>query len=338
MKKTGLIAFSLAVLASAFFSAGAHACSSPEATYKLAHPVNPDERHPFHASALAFKKAVEEKTNCKVAINIFPGGQLGTDREAFEAVSVGTLDLAIVSSAPLSAFSPAFDGLTLPWLFNGDLELQRSVVQGEAGNKIFAAFQEDTGVRPLGVVLGGFRHIVSIKPISKAGQVTGVKMRVMQSPTSIATFSAIGMNPTPLAFAEVYGALETGVVQAFDSDIVGLYAAKLYEVAKHITRSGHFNSPGIIVVNENFFAALDPDVRSAFQVGGEAGAQAAYDVTKEQEGKVTELLKEKGVQFYDIDIHGMRDAMGPVYESAAKSSPVVDEFIKEVTVLAKKSN
>jgi tripartite ATP-independent transporter DctP family solute receptor len=339
---TRLTQLSVRILAVAAASLGvpiaALACDAPKVTYKLSHPVNPDERHPFHAAALAFKKAVEEKTNCDVAISIFPSGQLGTDRETFEALTVGTQDFAIVSSAPLSAFSPAFEGLTLPWLFNGNLELQREVISGEPGKKVFEQFMQDTGARALGVVLGGFRHIVSTAPITSNEQLSGLKMRVMQNPINIATFSAIGANPTPLAYPEVYGALETGVVQAFDSDLVGFYAAKLYEVAKNVTYTGHFNSPGILVVGEGLFESLDPAVQTAVLEAGAAGADAAYNVTKEQEGKVKELLEEKGVKFYEIDVQKLRDAMGPVYETARNSSPGVGQFIDDVTALAAKSN
>lgn len=332
-----LAALAFALAAATAVSTTAQACDAPKVSYKFAHVVAPDEQHPFHAASLAFKKYVEEKTNCEVQINVFPGGQLGSDREMFEAMTIGTIDMGIISSPPISAFTTSLEGLNLPWLFNGDLDLLRASVRSEAGQKMFEAFREDTGVRAFDVTVVPFRDIISIRPITSNEQLNGFKMRVMQSPSNIATFAAVGANPTPLAFPEVYGALETGVIEGLENDVIGMYAGKLQEVAKHVTRSGHFNNPAVISINDSLYESMDPALQETIKEAATVAADKSYEVAKAQEQHITDVLKEQGVQFHEIDIQKLRDAMGPVYEQATSQSPVVAEFVESVNQLAGKS-
>lgn len=329
MKKMAIVRSLIGAAAGVLMASAAMACDAPKVTYSFAHVVAPDEHHPFHAASLAFKKAVEEKTNCEVQINLFPGGQLGGDREMFEAMTIGTIDMGIISSPPISAFTPALEGLNLPWLFNGDLDLERAAVRSEAGKKMFEALREDTGIRAFDVTVVPFRDIISVKPITSNDQLKGLKMRTMQSPSNIATFAAVGANPTPLAFPEVYGALETGVVGALENDVIGMYAGKLQEVAKNVTRSGHFNNPAVICINDALYEGMDPKLQKIIQESATIAADTSYEVTKEQVAKITEILKSQGVTFHEIDVQKMRDAQGPVYEEAEKS-PVVKDFVDAV--------
>lgn len=327
-------ALALLVAASVSAAGVAAACDNPEATYSYSSVVNPDPKHPYFAASQTFKEVVEAETNCKVQINLFMGGQLGGDRETFEAIMIGTQDIGLISSPPISSLSTAVEALNLPWLFNGDLDFLQKVVDGEPGQWMFEALEADTGVKPLAVTVVPFRDIISVRPVTQNEHLQGLKIRVMQSPSNIATFAAVGANPTPIAWPEVYGAVQTGVVDALENDVIGMYAGKLQEVAKNVTRSGHFNNPAVLVVNGDLFAGLDADVQAAFGKAAQAAAAKSYEVAREQEAEVTEILKGQGVAFHEIDIDRLRGAMGPVYEEAARTSDVTRRVIEAVNEMS----
>lgn len=312
----------------------AAACDNPETTLRYTSVVNPDPKHPYYAASLAFKEAVEAQSNCRVQVDLYMGGQLGGDRETFEAITIGTQDLGLISSPPVSAFSNAIDALNLPWLFNGDLEVIQKVVDSEIGQMMFDALEADTGVKTLAVTVVPFRDIISVRPIKSVEDLQGFKMRVMQSPSNIATFKAVGANPTPIAWPEVYGAVQTGVVEGLENDVIGMYAGKLQEVAKNVTRTGHFNNPAVLVINGDVFNGLDPELQEVLRSAGKIASEKSYEITREQQALVTEILRQEGVSFHEIEIAKLRDAMGPVYEEATSASDVTRKVVEAVSELS----
>lgn len=318
----------------AFALAGpAFACDKPATSLKLGLVQPPDIEHPSYAAAVKFKELVEAKTNCALEIKLFPGGQLGGDREMFEAVVIGTQDIGFISPAPISAFTPALDGLSLPWLFNGDLALMRKALTGEPGKKVLKALDADTRVKSLAFMYSPFRDLVSTKPLNSVDALKGVKMRTMQSPLNVEIFAAIGTNPTPMAYPEVYGALQTGVIDAFETDVVGMSAGKFYEVSKFMTRSGHFNNTPVVVMNSGKFRKLPADQQAALQAAADMAGDVTYQMSLDQAKKVTEQLKQRGVTFYDIDVNRLRQAAGTVYAKFEAKSAVTKEFVSDVNKL-----
>lgn len=304
--------------------------SAAEKTFKLGHVVPADPNHSYHAAALAMKENVEAASDCKIQINIFPAGQLGGDRAMLESITIGTQDMGVISGPVASAFTPVLDALSLPWLFNGDLDFQYSVLSGKAGDALLDAFEKDTGVVALGYVFQPFRNFVTKNPVEKIDDFSGVKIRSMENPLHMETFKDIGASPTPVPYPEMYGALETGVVDAFDGDVAGIYAGKYYEVVKNVTLSNHFTTSPVILMSSMAWGGLSEEQQGWFEDAADAAAKRSYELTKEYVPVYTEKLKEAGVKFHEIDISKLREATEPLYEEYRNKSPEIAAFLDAV--------
>ncbi|MBX3567463.1 MAG: TRAP transporter substrate-binding protein [Rhizobiaceae bacterium] len=308
----------------------AAACDAPAHTFSLGLVQAPDVGHPSYAAALRFKEQVEANSECAVQIDLFPGGQLGGDREMFEAIVIGTQHIGFISPAPMSAFTSALDGLSLPWLFDGDLTLMHAALQGKPGETIRDAVDADTNTKSLSFIYSPFRDFVTTKPITGNDVLKGLKLRTMQSALNVATFAAIGTNPTPIPFPEVYGALQTGVVDGFETDVVGMYSGKFHEVAKHVTTSGHFNNVPLIVMNQAAWDGLEPQYQAVVQKAADDAGALSYERSLAQVEEYTQKLKDAGVTFHTVDIDALRKETLPVYTQFEEKSDVTRAFVEQV--------
>ncbi|WBU52029.1 TRAP transporter substrate-binding protein [Paracoccus sp. SCSIO 75233] len=295
-------------------------CDAPETTLSLGLVQAPDRGHPSYAAAEIFKTTVEQGTGCKVQIDLFPSGQLGGDREMFEALTIGTQDIGFISPPPMSAFTTTVDVLSLPWLFSGDLDLMYQVLTSQAGADLLDAIDSDVGtIQSLSYLYSPFRNFVTSKPVQSVDDLQGLKLRTMQSNLNIETFSAVGANPTPIPFPEVYGAMQTGVVDGFETDVVGMYSGKFQEVAKNVTVSGHFNNVPIVVMNLMSWDALDAETQDVLQKAADEAGKLSYERSVALIDDYTQRLKDEGVEFYEIDTAALAAEMDPIYEKYATS-------------------
>lgn len=321
----------------AFFMAASHqvvsACEAPTHTFSLGLVQAPDPGHPSYAAAVHFKEQVETNSKCAIQIDLFPGGQLGGDREMFEAIVIGTQHIGFISPAPMSAFTDSLDGLSLPWLFDGDLKLMHEALQAAPGETIRKAVDEDTGTKTLSFIYSPFRDFVTTRPITGNDVLRGLKLRTMQSALNVATFAAIGTNPTPIPFPEVYGALQTGVVDGFETDVVGMYSGKFHEVAKHVTTSGHFNNVPLISMNQAAWDGLEPELQAVVQKAADDAGTRSYEQSVAQVEEYTQKLKDAGVVFHTVDIEALRMETLPVYTQFQEKSEVTRTFVEQVNAM-----
>lgn len=323
----------LAALSTVVSHQSAVACDAPAHTFSLGLVQAPDPGHPSYAAAMRFKEQVEASSECAVQIDLFPGGQLGGDREMFEAIVIGTQHIGFISPAPMSAFTNALDGLSLPWLFDGDLTLMHTALQGKPGETIRNAVDADTNTKSLSFIYSPFRDFVTTKPITGNDVLKGLKLRTMQSALNVATFAAIGTNPTPIPFPEVYGALQTGVVDGFETDVVGMYSGKFHEVAKHVTTSGHFNNVPLIVMNQAAWDGLEPQYQAIVQKAADDAGALSYERSMAQVEEYTQKLKDAGVTFHTVDIDALRKETLPVYAQFEEKSDVTRAFVEQVNAI-----
>lgn len=313
-------------------------CPNPQQRIGLGLVQAPDPGHPSYAAAELIKSEVEKNTNCEVQIDIFAGGQLGGDREMFESIVIGTQDMGFISPAPISAFTTALDGLSLPWLFEGDLDLMHQVLMGDGGKLLREATDKDTQAKSLGFIYSPFRDFVTTQPVENNEALRGLKLRTMQSTLNVDTFAAVGANPTPVPFPEVYGALETGVVDGFETDVVGMYSGKFHEVAKHVASSGHFNNVPLIVINQMKWDSLTSEQQEALQAASDAASDLSYERSKEQTVEYTQKLQDAGVTFTEIDTTALREKTAGIYEAYEEKSPVTAQFVQLVNAAKDASN
>lgn len=301
-----------------------------EKTFKLGHVIPADPNHSYHAAAMTMKEEVEAASACSIQITIYPAGQLGGDRAMLESITIGTQDMGVISGPVASAFTPVLDALSLPWLFDGDLDFQYDVLSGPAGAALLDAFQDDTGVVALGYVFQPFRNFVTKNPVESLEDFKGVKIRSMENPLHMETFKDIGASPTPVPYPELYGALETGVVDAFDGDVIGVYAGKYYEVIDNFTLSNHFTTSPVILMSQMAWRGLSDEQQGWLETAADAAATRSYELTKEFVPVYTQKLQDAGVTFHEIDIAALRGTTSSLYDEYRGKSPEIASFLDSV--------
>ncbi len=252
----------LAVLLAMVCWAAAPVFAGEKIAVRVGH-VNPPG-DPSHDAWEFFKKTLEQKSNGRFAVSLYPAGQLGDERELIEQVKMGSVDLVTVNSAPLSLHFPKFDVFVLPYLFRDEPHLQR-FVDGPVGQKLAEEFEKTTNIKLLAYWANGVRHMfLPKKAVVTPDDLRGVKVRVMNNEVYIGLFNALGAMPTPMAYGEVYTALSTGVIDAAENDTSGYLAMKFYEPAKYFSMTSHVVAVKIALGNPGFLSKIPADLRPVF--------------------------------------------------------------------------
>jgi tripartite ATP-independent transporter DctP family solute receptor len=202
--------------------------SAEKITLKIAHVVDPT--HHYQIGAEYFKKLVEEKTQGRVEVQIFPSSQLGNERAILEGMKMGSIEMGVITSGALSGFVPEYAVLDLGYLFK-DVDEAMNVLNGPIGEE-FSQKMVDNGIRNLGTLRYGFRSVYANKPINSPEDLKGMKIRTMENPAHMDIFKALGANPTPMGYGELYTALQQKVVDGAENLPDLFYNSKHYEVAK----------------------------------------------------------------------------------------------------------
>ena len=196
-----------------------------------------------------FAREVEKRTNGRYKVQNFYAGALGAERESIEGVQLGTLDLTLTSTGPLPNFVPEVAILDIPFLFR-DYAHARAVLDGPIGQEMLQKFPPK-GIVALAWAENGFRHMTNSKrPVNGPDDLKGLKMRTMENPIHIQAYKQFGILPTPMAFTEVYTALQQGTVDGQENPLSVITAAKLDQVQKNLTLTGHVYSPALILMNK----------------------------------------------------------------------------------------
>ncbi len=231
-------------------------------TIRVGH-VNPPG-DPSYDAWEVFKKSLEAKSQGRFAVELYPAGQLGEERELIEQAKMGSLDLVSVNSAPLSLHFPRFDIFVLPYLWKDEPHVQR-FCDGPVGQKLAEEFDKVTGTTLLAYWANGVRHtFLPKKAITTPDDFKGVKIRVMNNEVYIGLFNALGAMPVPMAYGEVYTALSTGVIDAAENDTSGYLAMKFYEPAKYFSMTSHVVAVKIALANPGFLKKIPSDLRPVF--------------------------------------------------------------------------
>jgi tripartite ATP-independent transporter DctP family solute receptor len=271
-----------------------------------------DANHPYYHGIAKFNEIVGQKTNGKIRVEIFHSGQLGSERDLIEGLSIGTVDLAAVSSAPASGFVPKIAVFDLPYLF-ATREQAYKVMDGPIGRQFFKDL-EGKSIIGLAYFENGFRNITNSKrPINVPADMKGIKIRVMESPVPIATFNTIGANATPMAWGEVYTALMQKTIDAQENPMPVIYNQKLYEVQKYLSLTEHFYAPALFLMSKATYAKLSPEQQKIVWDAAKEAATYEREVSKKQADEYVAKCKEKGMIANEVNKKVWQDAMFPVY-------------------------
>ncbi len=258
LARAGLAALVLA--GSAAF--GPASAEMPEMSLKFGHPYN--ETHPLAQGAQMFADKVSEKSDGKVTIEVFPNSTIGSSRDLVESIQIGVVDFALVPTTNVASFYPPLDLFYLPFLFR-DSEHAYAVSDGEIGEALFADMLAQTGIRTLAMYESGFRTITTANTkVEMPDDMKGIKFRVVNNPLNVATFKALGANPTPMALSEVFTGLQQGTVDGQDNPVGNVKAFGFDKVQDYITLSNHQWAGIMFLADDKMWQDLPDEVKALF--------------------------------------------------------------------------
>lgn len=293
------------------------AISANAADFQLKVAHNGNEQHPFQAGYLTFKKIVEEKSKGRIEVLIYHSEQLGPEDKVNNMVRNGLVAVNATSTgAGLSPFVPRIDALNYPFLFR-DMNHFYKVMDGSIGKSLAQEVEQKLDVVVFGWGFSGTRSLWNSKhPVVKPEDVQGLKIRTMNSPALIKSFRTLGAQVTPLAFGEVYNALQQKVIDGAETDNVDLVVEKFYETTKFVSMTDHLYLGAAYIMSRKVYDKLPPDLREVvLQAGKEAVMSERTAMDKET--KVARVfLENKGIKFNAVDHAAFVAAVKPVYDTA----------------------
>jgi len=295
----------------------------------LAHVTS--DKEPIQQAMERFSQRVAERSDGRIDITIFANGILGNNPEVYEQVRAGAPIITISDPGFLSDFVADFGVLGGPYLMDDARDFEKIVnssLYAEMKNRL----REEAGLELLALNwLFGSRHMIAGKAISAPADIAGMTFRTPPNIMWVETFDAMGARPTQLAFAEVYSGLSAGVVDGAESPLPTLYSAKLYEVSKVLSLTGHFKGFTGLVINADYFSRLPEDIRLILEQEAEAAGYAMTEHMLSSEEEWIEKFEARGVTINrDIDIEAFRTATAVVYDRFPAWSDGLYERVRRI--------
>lgn len=243
-----------------------------------------------------FAALMEEKTNGEIKIDLFPNGQLGSEQDTVNNAAMGILDLSVVAINNITPFSPSVGVLTLPYVIQ-NVEDAKTLIDGEIGQEMVDNTIRDAGVRIVAWTYSGCRVLTNSKrPVTKPEDLEGMVIRVPKNEIMIASYQAWGVNPTPMAWSEVFTALQQGVIDGQDTPYITINAMKFYEVQKYLTEICYVFLLEPLIISESVFQSLSEEQQQAVLEAGKETTEFSYQYLIETEEKIKQELAEKGME------------------------------------------
>ena len=291
---------------------------------------------PATQAATVFKHIVESQAGDRVEIKLFPGGQLGWERELIEGLRMGTVDMAITSDGPVGGFFEPILVLSIPYLFRSNA-LAWKVLDGPFGQELTEALRKATGIRALAISELGYRNFTNNKrPIQTPADMKGLKIRTMENPIHMAIVRSLGADPTPISFGELYSALQQGIVDGQENSVGVIAMTKAYEVQKYLTMEGHIYGPTFLWINDKRYQKLDPDLQQLFREAATVAAFTQRCGSKLLEATQLQKMIKAGMQVYNpskADLADFREtAQPPVTQAVEKmiGREWIDKLLKAI--------
>jgi tripartite ATP-independent transporter DctP family solute receptor len=309
MKRTG----SFAALAATALIAGQ--AMAADMTLRFGHVGNPGSL--FEATANHFAECANGTLGDKAEVQAFGASQLGTDKELLQKLKLGQVQFALPSSV-MSSVDDKFGIFEMPYIIKDRDHMRR--VQ-DAMMDEFEAAANAHGYTIVGLAENGFRHITNnVRPINVPGDLEGIKLRTPNGAWRVKMFKEYGANPTPMAFSDVFTALQTGVIDGQENPYAQIASAKFQEVQKYLSITGHVYTPAYILASKSQFDALPEDVQAALKECAAETQDFTYETAAAMEVELLDVIKAAGVEVNEAD----KDAF------IAASQPIYDEFSAEV--------
>lgn len=300
---------------------------------------NQDTASPQHVGALAFKERVEELSGGKIQVTIYPNMLLGQMREQAEQVQSGSIEMTKQPASVWSNFAPAVQAFDIPFLFANNAAMYE-VVTGPVGQEILNTFH-DKGLMGLGYESGGLKNITANFPIKSPADLKGKKMRVMPAPILIETYRALGANPTPVEYGELYNALQQGVVDGQENPLQTITMLKLWEVQRHLTLTQNGPMLYITAANKAWFESLAAELQQNIRDAMAYADEVEWADLAQNEASYLQQVEENGMEVYyptAEELQSFRAATQSVVEFVADKAgqDIVDKLVAAAAEANKK--
>ncbi len=293
----------------------------------LAHTL--PQTHPVHKGILAFQTALEKKSEGKLKIKIFPDGQLGSEREVLELLQIGSVAVTKVSAATLSNFVPEYNVLGIPYLFR-DKTHYFDVLEGEIGKSILEKGSK-YWLRGLCYYDAGSRSFYTKeKAIRTPDDLKGLKIRVMNNQMAINMVNALGGSATPMAYGELYTAIQQGVVDGAENNPPSFVSSNHYEVSKYYTIDEHSSIPDVLIISTKYWEKLSPEEKIWIQEAADESAQAEKEYWAASVTESMKKAKEAGVEIIIPKKSLFAGKAASVLEEFKKNNPSMATLVNQI--------
>lgn len=293
--------------------------------------VNNSSHAAIRAINEKFKPRVEELTNGRVEVQVFDNAQLGGERDMMEQLQAGVLQMAYISPI-FATVDPAINVMDLPFLFSGEEHVDK-IIDGGIGMNLLKDLPSK-GLYPLAFFENGFRVITnSRKPIVSLSDIKGMKVRTPEAPMSVAIFSALGANVTPLSFGELYSALQQKVVDGQENAYNTVASSRFFEVQKYVAETNHMWGAYVVMASNKWWNTLDADIKEAIQTASLEASVYQRELFRAQTADSKKMCVEGGMEVSEPNIQEFRQAVESVYEDFYEQYPQYKSIVEEIQSL-----
>ena len=294
--------------------------NAAEYTISLGH-IN-SENDSWHLAALAFEEYVEENSDGRIEVEVYPNSQLGSEVDMLQSILMNSGCDITFTGESMQTYEPDLGMIGMPYLIQSD-EHMDAVLNGEPGKK-FEELMSNCGMKVIGYFTRGPRYITSNKKIESVADCQNLLIRTPQSPMTVAAFEALGAKPTPMALSEVFTSLQQGTIEAQENPYAFIQNQSFYEVQKYLINTAHLRAWVYIAMGQAQFDALPEDLQQVVLDGGKHCQEVEHELFLENEEKYEQQLKDEGMEFVDVDQSEFAEAM------IAGVLPILTESQKEI--------
>jgi len=273
-----------------------------------------DQNTDMMVAAQRFADLVKERSEGSIDVQLFPGGQMGGEKDIVEAIKIGELEMGVLGTYPIVSLAPQYSFFDAPFVFR-DKDHVYKAWNGKLGDEVREIFRNDHGVRALGMMGRGYRHITSNKPINSVEDLQGVKIRMGQSKPFIDAFSSIGAVVVPIALPELFTSLKLGVVEASDGPFDQIYTFKLQEAQGYIAITGHLYATSLWLMNDDFYEGLSDAQKQIVDAAAKEALAYGDELSAASEQALREKLQQAGVEFTNPDVAPFMEKAKPAIDS-----------------------
>ncbi len=338
LRKHGRLSVLSAVLLGVFLGASLIAFSSSQAraaefTIRAATIATPS--FPYVPGLMKFKEVLEKKTAGRVEVKVYHSGQLGGERDIEEGMQQGTVHMGIGAGA-LANFAPICNVLELPYLIKNQEHMHR-IAKGKVGEKLAELIEKQAGFKVLDWFSTGDSAIETVKsPVKTPADLTGLRVRVMETPSLVDAMKALGANPTPMPYPEIYMGLKQGVIDGSHVDLLSVQTQKLFESVKYITNIdvAYLAEPRPVIISAKYYNSLPKDIQKAVSEAAAEAAKFERELFIEKQNTIMQELGKKGITFTSVDEKAFVEKMKPVWDKYAKElGPDAAWIVEEIKKL-----